>query len=200
MRKVFSERDAQGSVGTGGTRGKRRRKGRRRGSSAGCDREIAHTFAWAKRKAERRESNRERLLPVRAQNSGYSDSPKPPPSSFRKRARERSALQRFSFLFVFLFLFLFFFENTLARNRAALSGMDLQSSTPEEYLDGRIFADEAGLGNGPFAIEGDRGLPAQSGVDDRRDLLLLLQGLLLVSGKASSATLIGRPWLHRLSD
>lgn len=80
--------------------------------------------------------------------------------------------------------FPFFFENTLARNRAALSGTDLQSSTPEEYLDGRVLADEAGLGDGPLAVEGDGGLPTQSGVDDRRDLLLLLQRLLLVSEKA----------------
>lgn len=88
----------------------------------------------------------------------------------------------FSFLFLLLF---FFFENTLVGNRAALSGGDLQSSTPEEYLDGRVLADEAGLGDGPLAVEGDGGFPTQSRVDDRRDLLLLLQRLLLVSGKAA---------------
>lgn len=68
--------------------------------------------------------------------------------------------------------------------------MILQSSTPEEYLDGRVLADEAGLGDGPLAVEGDGGLPTQSGIDDRRDRLLLLQRLLLVSAKSVKATFV----------
>lgn len=70
---------------------------------------------------------------------------------------------------------------------------DLQSSTPEEYLDGRVLADKAGLGDGPLAVEGDGGFPTQSGIDDRRDLLLLLQRLLFISEKASRPTFLGRP-------
>lgn len=58
---------------------------------------------------------------------------------------------------------------------------DLQSSTPEEYLDGRVLADEAGLGDGSLAVEGDGGLATESRVDDRRNLLLLLQRLLVIS-------------------
>lgn len=100
----------------------------------------------------------------------------------------------FSFLaFHFLVFFLFFFrEHFLARNEHRhVSVNDLQSSTPEEYLDGRILADETGLGDGPLAVEGDGGLPAQPGIDDWRDLLLLLQRLLLVSAKASNTTFVG---------
>lgn len=150
------------------------------------------------RKAELRKRNRggvkEGEDPLSPPDSGKisGDSLRNPRRLFCKRPRERSALRVFLFSFIKFsgggeVFFFFFFENTLVGNRAAaLSGeRDLQSSTPEEYLDGRVLADEAGLGDGPLAVEGDGGLPAQSGVDDRRDLLLLLQRLLLVSGKAS---------------
>lgn len=87
---------------------------------------------------------------------------------------------------------LIFFSRTLfSRKPRCVSGNDLQSSTPEEYLDGRVLADEAGLGDGPLAVEGDGGLPAQSGIDDRRDLLLLLQRLLLVSANSVKTVFVG---------
>lgn len=59
--------------------------------------------------------------------------------------------------------------------------IDLQSSTPEEYLDGRVLAVEAGLRDRALAVERDGGLAPQAVVDYRGDGLLLLQRLLLVS-------------------
>lgn len=58
---------------------------------------------------------------------------------------------------------------------------DLQSSTPEEYLDGGVLADEARLRDGPLLVEGHGRLSPQARVDDGRDLLFLLERLLLVS-------------------
>lgn len=89
-------------------------------------------------------------------------SPPPFPGSSRKRERPNDdppCAFFFSFL-SFAFCLLFLFENTLVGNRALRLQDDLQSSTPEEYLDGRVLADEAGLGNGPLAVEGDGSFPA----------------------------------------
>lgn len=109
------------------------------------------------------------------------------PGLFRKQGA-RKTYERWSALhdFRFLFFFIFFFENTLAGNCNEFSRNDLQSSTPEEYLDGRVLPDEAGLGNGSLAVEGDGGFPTESGVDYRRDFLLLLQRLLLISASHQS--------------
>lgn len=84
--------------------------------------------------------------------------------------------------------FLVIFENTFffLNRKQRFYGGDLQSSTPEEYLDGRVLADESGLRHGSLSVEGDGRLPAQSGIDDRRDLLLFLQRLLLVSKNRSN--------------
>lgn len=85
-----------------------------------------------------------------------------------------------SFFFRFSFLFFVSFENTSARSMC-VSTSELQSSTPEEYLDGWILADETGLRDGSLPVERDGCFPAEARVDDRRDLLLFLQRLLLVS-------------------
>lgn len=109
------------------------------------------------------------------------------------RTTIRSARPSFRFLFFHFLIFLvsFSFENTFQPETALRFRNDLQSSTPEEYLDGRILADEAGLGDGSLAVEGDGGLPAQSRIDDRRNLLLLLQRLLLVSEKHQDTIFVG---------
>lgn len=119
--------------------------------------------------------------------------PRPPASGLaNSRTMILSARPSFRFLF---FISLFFFSRTLfSRKSRCVFRNDLQSSTPEEYLDGRVLADEAGLGDGPLAVEGDGGLPTQSGIDDRRDFLLLLQRLLLVSAKSVKTTFVRGPW------
>lgn len=64
---------------------------------------------------------------------------------------------------------------------------DLQSSTPEEYLDGRVLAHEARLRDGVLAVEVHGRVARQRRVDDRRDLPFLLQRLLLVSAQQKQA-------------
>lgn len=116
------------------------------------------------------------------------------PSLFASKTTTIRSACVFSFCFCCFFfslLFLLFSRTLWPETAQRVSDMDLQSSTPEEYLDGRVLADEPGLGDGSLAVEGDGGLPAQTGVDDRRDLLLLPQRLFLVSAKAKT-TFVGQ--------
>lgn len=133
-----------------------------------------------------------------------------PPRHFRKQAQRRCAPSTFfpffipfaSYLFPlsvsFVFSFLFLFENTLEPKIALRLRNDLQSSTPEEYLNRRVLADKAGLGDGPVAVKSDGALSTQSGIDDRRNLLLLFQRLFFLSEKASRPIFAERPWLSTL--
>lgn len=145
------------------TRGKRFRKGRRRVGvrlwnrarffeSKTKSRGSAETRRWMAREKSREASSGKNPARRIAKSLVFS-----------QRACERtmilSARSSFRFLF-FIFLFFFFREHFLAGNRAAFFRNDLQSSTPEEYLDGWILADEASLGDGPLAVEGDGSLPA----------------------------------------
>ena len=175
------------------TRGKRFRKGRRRVGVR-----LWNRARFFERKTKSRDSRqrlgaewRQRNLEVSSGKNSARQTAKsfvfPQTSSWMLYVRWFPLrVLLFVSCFAFSYSFFFFREHFLAGNHAAFFRNDLQSSTPEEYLDGWIFADEAGLGNGPLAVKSDGGLSAQSGIDDRRDLLFLFQRLLLVSAKKVS--------------